>query len=198
MKMFKIVTVLVLALVMQTAVWGADAAAPKKETAVEESSSGSKFGRAVLMYLPNVFADLLDIVTVEASFGNTFALDFHMTYFCDFGLENSDAYFVGFMPGHRYGAGHRAAQRMAALCWSYEDLYISQTSGNIASYSHEDPYFNLVRSYTDVFKDRDVDPYSIGGKAAMFFGLAFDLHLMEIPDFFCSLVGLDLCNDNWK
>lgn len=196
--MFKILTVFVLAFTVQTAVVSAEAAAEKKDAAVEASANTQSAGRFALMYLPNVFADLLDIVSMEVSVGNTFAIDFHVTAWCDFGLENSDAYFAGFGPLHRYGAGRREAQRMAALCWSYENVYVSQTVGTVPTFSLEDTSFNLVRSYTNTFKDRDIDPYALGVKAAMFAGVSFDLHPMAIADFFCGLAGYDLSGDNWK
>lgn len=200
MKMMKFFAIFVLAFAVQSAIIADDAAAPagKEAPAAGEKSTMDKVGRFALLYLPNVFADLLDIASLEVSFGNTFALDFHATSMLDFGLENTDAYFAGFGPLHRFGAGRREAQRMAALCWSYEDIYVSQTVGNMPSYSMEDTSFNLVRCYTDAFKDRDIDYLAIGGRVAMFVGFAFDLHLAAIPDFLCSLVGFDLYGDNWK
>jgi hypothetical protein len=62
----------------------------------------------------------------------------------------------------------------------------------------KDTSFNLVRSYTDAYKDVDVDYLAIGGRVAMFVGFAFDLHLAAIPDFLASLVACDLYGDNWK
>ena len=198
MKMMKFCAIFVLAFVVQSAVMADDAAAANEAPATEEKSSWEKAGRFALLYLPNVLADLLDIASVEVSFGNTFALDAHVTSMLDFGVENTDAYFAGFGPLHRFGAGRREVQRAAAFCWSYEDIYVSQTVGNMPSYTVEDTTFNLVRSYTDAFRDRDIDYLAIGGKVAMFVGVAFDFHIAAIPDFFCSLVGFDLYGDNWK
>ena len=164
----------------------------------EEPNFVERAARAVGIYFANVGSDLLDIVGMEVSFGNTFALDFHVTSMCDFGLENTDAYFAGFGPRQHIGAGRREAQRMAALCWSYEDIYVSQTVGKMPEYSMKDTSFNLVRSYTDAYKDVDVDYLAIGGRVAMFVGFAFDLHLAAIPDFLASLVACDLYGDNWK
>ena len=96
MKMFKIVPVLLLAFMFNSAVLCAAETAPAPAQS-ENSAPGfwSKAGRFALLYLPNLFGDLFDIVTVEASFGNTAALDVHLTYLADFGLECSDAYFAG-------------------------------------------------------------------------------------------------------
>ena len=198
MKMMKFFAIFVLALTFQSVTVADDAAAAKEAPAVEESSAWAKAGRFALLYLPNVLADLLDIVSLEVSFGNTAALDVHATSMLDFGLENTDAYFAGFGPLHHFGAGRREAQRMAAFCWSYEDIYVSQTVGNMPSYSMEDTSFNLVRCYTDAFRDRDIDYLAIGGRFAMFFGIAFDVHIAAVPDLLCSLVGFDLYGDNWK
>ena len=154
--------------------------------------------RAVGIYLANVGSDFLDILSVEVSVGNTFALDFHVTRMLDFGLENTDAYFAGTGQLRHFVAGRREAQRVAALCWSYEDIYVSQTAGELPSYTMKDTSFNLVRCYTDAFKDRDIDYLGIGAKAAMFVGIAVDFHAAAIPDFLYSLVGFDLYGDNWK
>ena len=170
-----------------------DAVKPEEEPCFVE-----KAARAVGIYLANVGSDLLDIVGMEVSFGNTFALDFHVTRMLDFGLENTDAYFAGFGPMQHIGAGRREAQQAAFLCWSYDDVYVSQTVGKMPSYTMKDTAFNLVRSYTDSFQDVDVDYLGIGGKVAMFVGFSFDLHLAAIPDFFASLVAFDLYGDNWK
>lgn len=200
MKIFKFFAILVLVFSVQSAVLQANDTAGDIVLDEEKAASGTweKAGRFALLYLPNVFADLLDIVGMEVSFGNTFALDVHATSMFDFGLENSDAYFAGFGPLHHFGAGRREAQRMAALCWSYEDIYVSQTVGSMPSYSMEDTSFNLVRCYTDAFKDRDIDYLAIGARVAMFVGFAVDFHAAAIPDFLCSLVGFDLYGDNWK
>lgn len=173
-----------------------DAADVKK--AEEEPNFLEKAGRAVGIYFANIGSDLLDIVGLEVSFGNTVALDFHVTSMLDFGLENTDAYFAGFGPMQHIGAGRREAQRVAAFCWSYDDVYVSQTVGKMPSYTMKDTSFNLVRSYTDAYKDVDVDYLAIGGRVAMFVGFAFDLHLAAIPDFLASLVACDLYGDNWK
>ena len=198
MKMMKFLAIFVLAFAVQTVIMAEDAAPAKETPAVEESSAWAKAGRFAMLYLPNVFADLLDIASLEVSFGNTFALNAHATSMLEFGVENSDAYFAGYGPLHRFGAGRREAQRAAAFCWSYEDIYVSQTVGSMTSYSMKDTSFNLVRCYSDAFRDRDIDYLAIGGKAAMFVGIAFDFHAAAIPDFLCSLVGFDLYGDNWK
>lgn len=166
--------------------------------AAEEPNFLEKAARAVGIYFANVGSDLLDIVGMEVSFGNTVALDFHVTSMLDFGVENTDAYFAGFGPMQHIGAGRREAQRAAAFCWSYDDIYVSQTVGKMPSYTMKDTSFNLVRSYTDAYKDVDIDYLAIGGRFAMFVGVAFDLHLAAIPDFFASLVACDLYGDNWK
>lgn len=168
---------------------------PKQE---EEPSWVEDAARAVGLYFANVGSDLLDIVSLEVSFGNTFALDVHATNQIAFCLENSDAYFAGFGPLHRIGAGRREVQRAAFLCWSYDDIYQSQIAGKMPSFSYEDASFNLVRYYSDIYTDRNVDYLAIGGKVAMFAGIAVDLHIAAIPDFFCSLVACDLYGDNWK
>ena len=170
-----------------------DAAKPE-----EEPNFMERTGRAVGIYLANVGSDLLDIFGMEVSFGNTFALDLHVTSLCDFGVENTDAYFAGFGPRHYMGAGRREAQRVAALCWSYEDIYVSQTVGKMPSYSLKDTSFNLVRSYTEAYTNGNIDYLAIGGKVAMIVGFSFDLHLAAIPDFFASLAGRDFYGDNWK
>ena len=166
----------------------------------EECSSCtlSKIGRFAMLYLPNVLADALDIVTAELSFGNTAAAGVHVTKFAALTLETSDAYFVGTATGHRYGAGRREAQQVAALCWSYDNTYVSQTCGNFPSYSLHDDNFDLVEYYADAYQDDDVDLWAIGARAALFAGVALDVHLKEIPDFLCSLIGIDLAGDNWK
>ena len=200
MKIFKFLVILALVFSFQSAVLQANDVAVDLDLTEENAapSHWEKAGRFALLYLPNVFADLLDIVGLEVSFGNTFALDVHATSMLDLGLENSDAYFAGFGPLHRFGAGRREAQRMAAFCWSYENIYVSQTVGSMPSYSLEDTSFNLVRCYTDAYKDRDIDYLAIGARVAMFIGFAVDFHAAAIPDFLCSLVGFDLYDDNWK
>lgn len=152
----------------------------------------------VLLYFANVAGDLFDIVSWDVSVGNTFAADVHATYFVDLGLEKSDAYFYGYGPFHRNGGGRREAARAAFLCWSYDKMYISQIEGKQPTFNLTDPEFNLVRYKTAAFDDDDIDCWSIGFRLAMFLGISVDLHLIEIPDFFCQLVNYDLWKDNWQ
>ena len=154
--------------------------------------------RATGLYFANLGGDQLDIVTIDFSFGNTFAADVHLTNFVDFGVENTDAYFIGYGPFHRYGVGRRQAQRVSALCWSWEDIYVSRVRGTQPSFALKDNSFNLIRYYTNAYADRDIDIWAIGVRAAMFLGVAVDFHVVEIPDFFCQFVNFDLSGDNWK
>ena len=151
-----------------------------------------------MFYVPNLLADLLDVVSFEFVAGNTAALDVHVSYYCDFGLEKSDAFFAGNAPRHRFGVGRREATRMAALCWSYDDVYVSEICGDMPTYAMKDAAFNLTRYYAEPYKDLDVDMWSIGARAALFLGVAVDLHLLEVPDFLCQIFAYDLSGDNWK
>lgn len=155
-------------------------------------------GHEVLLYCANLGSDLLDIISLEFSVGNTFAVDVHATRFVDFGVEKTDAYFFGYGPWHYYGGGRREVTRAAFLCWACDDMYISQVEGNRHSFTMTSPGFNLVRYKNAAFIDKDIDRWSIGFRLAMFFGVAADLHLLAIPDFFCQLVNYDLSDDNWK
>lgn len=190
--MFKILTVMMAAVLFSNVTLSAAEAAP----AAEETKSN--FGRTAMLYLPNLLGDLLDLVTFEFSVGATASADVHLTYFADLGFENSDAYFVGSNTGHRWGAGRREAQHIGFFCWSYDDMYISECSGSVPSFSMEDCSFNLVRYYTRAFRDNDIDLYAIGFRVSALLGVAVDLHLRELPDFFCQIVGYDLAGDNWK
>lgn len=169
---------------------------PARETV--DRSVWSSIGRGVVFYIPNLLADLLDIVSFEFSAGNTAALDVHASYYCNFAMENTDAYFIGNAPRHRFGVGRREAQRMAALCWSYDDVYVSEICGDMPTYAMKDAAFNLTRYYAEPYKAMDVDMWAIGFRAAMFLGVAADVHLLEIPDFLCQIFAYDLSGDNWK
>ena len=158
-----------------------------------------KYGaRETGLYLANLGGDLLDIVTIDFSFGNTFAADVHVTNFVDFGVENTDAYFIGYGPFHRYGVGRRQAQRVSALCWSWEDIYVSQVLGTQPSFTLKDNSFNLIRYYTNAYADRNIDIWAVGVRAAMFLGVAIDFHPVEVLDFFCQFANFDYFGgDNW-
>ena len=69
---------------------------------------------------------------------------------------------------------------------------------NKPAFAMSDCSFNLVRCYTNAYADKDIDMWAIGVRAAMFVGLAVDLHLIEVPDFLCQIFGYDLADDNWK
>ena len=159
-----------------------------------------KYGaRETGYYFANLGGDLLDIVTIDLSFGNTVAADVHVTRFVDFGLENSDSYFIGYGPYHRYGVGRRQVQRVSALCWSWEDMYVSRVRGTQPSFTLKDTSFNLIRYYTNAYTDRDIDIWAIGARAAMFVGAAVDFHPVELLDFFCQFANYDYFGrDNWR
>ena len=200
MKMLKIFSILLLGcMVSFSAATAAETAAADKNTS-EESTSGfwSKAGRFAMLYLPNLFADAFDVVSVEFSFGNTAALDVHATYALNFAWENSDSYFAGIAPQHVFAAGRREVERGAFLCWSYEDIYVSQACGRTPSFSLEDTSFNLVECYADAYKSKNIDFWAIGARAAFIVGAALDVHLVELPDFICQIFGYDLSDDNWK
>ena len=194
MKMTKFLALIVAASVFGSVSLSAAEAAPAEET----PGTWSKIGRTALLYIPNLVADALDLVSVEFSVGPTAALDVHATYYLDFGAENTDAYYAGSKPGHRWGAGRREAQRFALGCWSYEDIYHSQSVGAMPSFAMKDCSFNMVQYYTNAFADYDVDLFAIGAKAALIFGVAVDVHLRELPDLLCQIFAYDLAGDNWK
>ena len=194
MKMTKFLALIVAASVFGSVSLSAAEAAPAEET----PSPWSKIGRTALLYIPNLVADALDLVSVEFSVGPTAALDVHATYYLDFGAENTDAYYAGSKPGHRWGAGRREAQRFGFGCWSYEDIYHSQSVGAMPSFAMKDCSFNMVQYYTNAFADYDVDLFAIGAKAALIFGVAVDVHLRELPDLLCQIFAYDLAGDNWK
>ena len=194
MKMTKFLAVMIAAVMFGSVSLSAAEAAPAEEA----PGTWSKIGRTALLYIPNLVADVLDLVSFEFSVGPTAAVDVHATYYLDFGLENTDAYYVGSKPGHRWGAGRREAQRIGFVCWSYEDIYHSQSVGSMPSFAMKDCSFNMVKYYTNAFADYDVDLFAIGAKVSMLFGVAVDVHLRELPDLLCQIVAYDLADDNWK
>ncbi|MBE6367187.1 MAG: hypothetical protein E7052_04675 [Lentisphaerae bacterium] len=197
MKMLKVFSALLLACMLNLpAAMAADA--PKASTGENEPGFCSKAGRFVMLYLPNLLADAFDVVSVEFSFGNSFAVDAHATYALNFALENSDTYFAGIAPQHVFAAGRREALRGAFMCFSSDSVYVSQTCGKTPSFALEDSSFNLVECYADAYKSDAIDFWAIGGKLAFIVGAAVDVHLRELPDFICQIFGYDLADDNWK
>ena len=93
MKMTKFLAVMIAAVMFGSVSLSAAEAAPAEEA----PGTWSKIGRTALLYIPNLVADALDLVSFEFSVGPTAAVDVHATYYLDFGVENTDAYYVGSM-----------------------------------------------------------------------------------------------------
>ncbi len=202
MKIGKMMSVLVLTALMGGAMLSAAESAATTPAALpetEESSfNWSKAGRFAMLYVPNLLADALDVVTVQFSVGSTFNVDVYVTHYLEFGWENTDAFFVGSGPARQYGGGRRQAERIGLLCFSSDDVYVSRTFGWAHASALKDTAFNVQDFRMAAYRDRDADFWAIGAQAGFLFGAGVEFHPLALADFATGLVGYDLTGDNWE
>ena len=159
-----------------------------KSTVIEKKSILHK----ILMYIPNRFVDLSDIITMELGFGPEVSCELTLTKYCQFGVRYGDRYFIEKGYNRQYGGGYYSGYNASFVCLNDEMGYTDYTFGTVK------PYF-LLRSESDIPSLR-AKPYSNGlrdfWKIGLHVGWMVDLgiaiHPVAIANFFTGFVFVRL------
>lgn len=157
------------------AAMAAEASRERIMPSVPQVKKESTLGRKVLMYLPNRFLDLLDIVRLRGRVGPGFAANARVTIYA--------ANFVGGYHGFYFGLpGPRQAPKLPALA-GREEL-----NGLIIMGIDATDKTLYPPGYTD-------SEVTLGAHAALI-GLDVGLDPIELGDFLAGLIGRDVMGDD--
>ena len=164
------------------------------KTVQPENATGTGLTASVHRYVVDRLLDLADIFTIEFSAGELDA-EVRLTRYGVLGAG------IG-CPGVIGWSHPRAGGLFEQGVWHADLLFL--TAGKIVKRAvwGTPVCVNLKEAGVADMKVRQVskceDIWAVGVKIAVFFGVKFQIHPVEIADFFTGLVGIDLENDDMQ
>ena len=159
----------------------------EKET-VQEESVCSK----ILWYLPNRVMDFLDCFTVEVSAGDA-ALQLYLTRYATFGGSVGQPVVGSWSYNRHYGFYTERCWRTDLFQYHAHEIWRKPVWGNFSEQRE------IIKGIVDIQKMEDAgmeDPYAIGVKGGCIISLKFQIHPVELADFFAGLAGYDFKDDD--
>ena len=150
----------------------------------------------ILLYLPDRIFDLLDIVSIEGRSGLGGGAEVHLTRAGQLGLEAAYSLSLGWFD-HR-ALGGRYQVFTTAEIGPYASRYLLIGGGSTAgvhlvldqSNGTDTPHLPLYQEFRDY--------WAVGASAmAIVYGVAADVHPVEIADFLAGFVLLDFLRDDF-
>jgi hypothetical protein len=160
------------------------------------TASMKKLGRYALLYIPNLVADAVDIITLDLSIGGGFAAEMQATRYLQIGGSYGESYFIAKDYARQYGAGHKDTNHFGFIFMEKDITFVNETTGSLKEYVIDFPQFATADYHLDAFRDNDVDFWKIGGRMGWVVELGFGIHPIEIADFVTGIFFLDLMDDN--
>lgn len=156
-----------------------------------------KLGRYLLFYIPNRFVDATDIITLDASIGGDFALEFQLTRYFQIGGSYGQNYFMAKGYSRQFGFGHKDVNHFGFGFMEKNVTFVDETTGTVKEYVIDFPQFLTADNQLDAFRDKDVDFWSLGGRVGWVLGIGFGIHPIEIADFITGICWFDLSGDDF-
>jgi hypothetical protein len=150
----------------------------------------------ILLYLPDRIFDLLDIVSFEARSGLGGGAEVHLTRAGQLGLESAYSLALGWFDHRALGARYQVST--TAGLGPYASRYLLIGGGSTAglqlvmdqSNGTDTPFLPLYQEFRDY--------WAVGASAmAIVYGLAADVHPVEIADFLAGFVLADFLRDDF-
>jgi len=150
-----------------------------------------------LMYIPNRFIDLSDIITIGTGVGPEASLELTFTKWGQFGASYGDRYFIEKGFNRQYGGGYSTGHNAAFACWNDEEKVVDYCFGTV------NPYVNLNLKNSSVpcpcsepYKSGNADFWRIGVKAGWLVDVDVAIHPVAIANFFTGFAFIRLSDTN--
>lgn len=172
-------------------------AEPKVDEKAGEKEGGS-FTRAALLYIPNIFLNLSDIISAGISAGAEAGAEVHLTRYCQIGGQYGDSYFVEKGFDRRFGGGYDNGYSFGLVALSSEKRYVDKTFGSVEEFILKDSKARIFSPDDPIYMTQKRDFWAIGVDAGWLINVRVDFHPIEFADFFASLIAMDITGDNLK
>lgn len=155
------------------------------------------WGDKLLLYFPNRFVDMADMVDASAGFGPTVKAKLWVTRYMSFGggIGGSAKIIKGY--NRQYGAGLESGWNASFMMLSAENTEMTETTRDVQQYFN---YYSGVPSLDNSvynFWKGPKDMFSIGAEGALFGELDGEIHPFEIIDFVAGWFFLDPKGDDF-
>ncbi|HBM15240.1 MAG TPA: hypothetical protein DD381_02680 [Lentisphaeria bacterium] len=160
---------------------------PKKDT----------WGDKLLLYFPNRFVDMADMIDLSLGFGPTVKAKIWATRYVALGggIGGSAKLIKGY--NRQYGAGLESGWNASFLMLSAENMEMSDTTRGVQKYFN---YYTGIPSLDNSvynFWKGPQDMFSIGAQGAAFVEIDAEVHPFEIFDFLAGIFFLDPKGDDY-
>ncbi|HBM17549.1 MAG TPA: hypothetical protein DD381_14570 [Lentisphaeria bacterium] len=166
-----------------------------KEQSVLSENEEHSILHVALMYIPNRFIDLSEIISMGAGVGPEASLELTFTKWGQFGASYGDRYFIEKGYTRQYGGGYSTGYNAAFACWCNEEKVVDYCFGTV------NPYVNLNLKNSSVpcpcsepYKSGNVDFWRIGVKAGWLFDFEFAFHPVAMANFITGFAFVRLTN----
>jgi len=184
--------------VQEVAAPAAEAPAEPKVAATDKSAKKSSVGRKILLYFPNLFLNLSDIFSMGIGLGAEAGVEVRLTRYCQFGGKYGDVYFVEKGFDRRFGGGYDDGYNFQLAALAGEKRYVDKTFGGVKGYICKQAKARINSPSEPLYKDHNRDFWAVGAEAGWLINVRFDIHPVQIADFFASLIALDMTGDSLK
>lgn len=151
----------------------------------------------VALYFPDRVLDLLDIVSFDIHFGGGIQANAHATRAVQLGAGLRSVGGIGWHDNRSLGVESQREAGLSLLVLGSQ-AYSGMRAGTSGIQDVSDSIVGFHRP-TDLLYQEYRDYWAVGASVtALFLGIDFDFHPIELGDFLGGLVCLDLCNDDFS
>jgi len=150
----------------------------------------------VLLYLPDRILDLLDIISFDAHFGPGIYLNYHVTRAVQAGIGFHGTGGLGWHDHRSLGALGQAESGIVLVALGAQ-AFAGSMAGTSGVRTTADSMAGLHQPSDRIYLELR-DYWAIGESfTAILIGLEWDLHPVELADFFLGWGGIDILNDDF-
>jgi len=162
----------------------------------DEGGEDNSFAHAALMYFPNLFMDLGDIFSLSLGVGAESGVEVRLTRWCQLGGMYGNDYFVEKAYNRTYGGGYNDGYDFQLFPLASEVRSIDPVFGGTSICIIKDNKARVLSPDDKLYKENIRDFWAVGAKVGWLILVSFDIHPVQIADFFTGIVAYDLCDDN--
>jgi hypothetical protein len=152
--------------------------------------------RRALLWLPDRFLDLVDVVTVSVHMGTGAFADAHLTRALQASAGFRTTGGLG-LHEHRSLGMKSQAETGVTLVAIGAQTYAAGLVGTSGTFGTADSSSGMHTPMSPMYQDLR-DYWALGGSVTLgFFGAELDLHPLQLADFFAGFAGFDFLNDDF-
>jgi hypothetical protein len=167
-----------------------------EDAAPAEEGEGIDFVHKIVYYIPNVMLDFSDTFSLALGVGAESGLRVGATRWCQFGGNYGDTYFLEKGYKRKIGGGYNDGYIGQLGPLTIEKRYVDETIGNLPGYILKNDTVYIPRPTDAIYKEEVRDFWEIGVEGGWLIKFDFQLHPVEIADFFTGIFFYDLCDDD--